>query len=146
MRYVHLNLETDRETFLAALADGKFIAPSDRAEKPILHLNNKGERIRVTCEYLGGASKDNGFLVGTFFSGKFKEKEGQRYLNGWIMTAPVYHAILLALFAFAIVRSVQLRGFTLLPICAAVFDVFLFRREFSKQRVIENCLIRAARG
>ena len=112
---------------------------------PLMRLTEKGGRVRILCERIGGASRDNGFLVGTYFTGRITEKEGRTTLSGVVLTAPIYHMILFALFAFFIVQCVVRQAFSPLPICLVVFDLFLFWKEFQKQGDIARYIARAFR-
>ena len=102
-----------------------------------------GEKIKIKCEYKGRARKDNGFLEGTYFFGRFYEKNGVTFMKGIILTAPIYHTVLLLLFAFFIYRCIALRGFSIIPISLVLFSVFMFFEEFKKQGIIKKYIFRA---
>ena len=60
-----------------------------------MHVSAKNEKIRIKCEYIGGASKDNAFIDGTKLRGKIVEKNGYTEFSGIILTAPVFHFLML---------------------------------------------------
>ncbi len=103
------------------------------------------KKIRITCEIKNTATKDNGFLVGTYFSGKFTEKNGVTRLKGHIATAPIYHTILALILAFFVYRCISLGGINPVPVVLIIFDIFMFWREFKKQGMIERYIYRAFR-
>ena len=110
------------------------------------YVPEKGKgRIKITCEMIGGPTKDNGFLVGTYFSGRLVEKDGRTKLKGVITTAPIYHLFLIALVAVFIIQCFKLRGFSVVPPIIVIFDIFMFKNEFKKQGYIKRYLYRAAR-
>lgn len=147
MKYLHFETQAGREETLAFLRDDEQVNRNVRfeGEPPAIRLTEKGDRIRIRCEYRGGATKDNGFLVGTYFTGKLTEKDGVTTLRGFLFTAPIYHLVLFALFVFFIVQCIVRRGFSVIPILLVIFDVFLFYKEFRKQGIIARYLARAFR-
>ena len=94
---------------------------------------------------IGGPTKDNGFFVGTYFSGRLSEKDGRTKLKGIITTAPIYHLFLIALVVVFIIQCFRLRGFSVIPPIIIIFDIFMFKNEFKKQGYIKRYLYRAAR-
>ena len=48
---------------------------------------DKGERVKIKCEFCGRARKDNGFLEGTYFLGGIKENGDESRISGIILTA-----------------------------------------------------------
>ena len=111
--------------------------------KPLIHVKEKGDRLRIKCEMIGGASRDNGFLEGTYFVGKLTEKDGASHLRGILLTAPIYHTILALILAFYVYRCISLGAFNPVPIILLVFSIFMFKSEFEKQGTIERYLMRA---
>ena len=92
---------------------------------------------------IGGPTKDNGFLEGTYFIGKLTEKNGVSSLRGVILTAPIYHTFIALLMALYVMRCIQLGGFNPVPIILLAFSFMMFKGEFEKQGTIERYLIRA---
>jgi hypothetical protein len=111
--------------------------------KPLIHVKEKGDRLRIKCEMIGGPTKDNGFLEGTYFVGKLTEKDGISHLRGILLTAPIYHTILALILAFYVYRCISLGAFNPVPIILLVFSIFMFKSEFEKQGTIERYLMRA---
>jgi hypothetical protein len=117
----------------------------ERYGKPVMKVKEKGERLTVTCEMVGGPSKDNGFIIGTFFRGRIRERGGMTTLKGVITTAPIYHINLFALTVFFVYQCIRLGGFSPIPIIILGFSYILFKNEFRKQRIISAYLRRAVR-
>lgn len=117
----------------------------EKRGKPQMLVKRKGNRLNITCRYVGGASKDNGFLVGSFFHGKMTVKNGETRLRGIILTAPIYHAALIALTAYYIYRCISLGGINPVPIILIAFSLMMFSGEFKKQGVISRFIARAIR-
>ena len=113
--------------------------------KPLIHVKQKGDRIKIKCEMIGGPTRDNGFLEGTSFIGKLTEKNGVTHLRGVIVTAPIYHTILALILALYVYRSISLGGFNPVPLILFIFSIFLLKSEFEKQGTIERYLKRALR-
>ena len=150
MKFIKIASELSKDELLRALSDNEFVnggvqfdgyVPEMRVKKG----KNNPDKIRITCELKNTATKDNGFLVGTYFSGKFKEKNGVTYLKGHITTAPIYHFVLSLLVVFFIYRFITLKAFNPTPVILVIFDLFLFWREFKKQGLIERYIYRAFR-
>ena len=113
--------------------------------RPKMHVKEKGDRLRIKCEMVGGPTKDNGFLEGTYFVGKLTEKDGVSTLRGIILTAPVYHTILALILVIYVIRCISLSAFNPVPLILLAFSIFLFKSEFEKQGIIERYLKRAVR-
>ena len=118
---------------------------NEKIGRPAIKVKEKGERLRITCELLDRPTRDNGFLVGTYFSGKLSEKNGITTLTGIILTAPIYPLVLFALFAAFIVMCIQKGGFSVAPVFLIAFDFVMFDLEFKKQGIIKRYLYRATR-
>ena len=146
-----LNIETSRskEELLALIKDNERVNPNAKADerrgKPVMKISEKNNRIKIKCEMIGGASKDNGFLVGTYFSGRITEKNGKVRLRGAILTAPIYHLLLILLLGFFIFQCIRMKGFSPMPVILVLFDLLLFKEEFKKQNIIFRDLKRAER-
>ena len=111
--------------------------------KPLIRVKERGEWLKIKCEMVGGATKDNGFLEGTYFVGKLTEKDGVTRLRGVILTAPIYHTILALILAFYVYRCISLGAFNPVPVILFLFSLIMFRTEFEKQGTIERYLLRA---
>jgi hypothetical protein len=147
MKLVKLECESPRDELLGVIANSELV--NDRVKfdedkgKPRIHLKINGDRIRIKCEMIGGPTKDNGFLEGTYFVGKLTEKNGVSSLRGVILTAPIYHTFIALLMVLYVMRCIQLGGFNPVPILLLAFSIMMFKKEFEKQGTIERYLIRA---
>lgn len=147
MLFVNYKIHAPIEEVRSVLIDNNLVVDKEKfdtsAGTPKMRFKEKGDRLKITCEMTGKATRDNGFLVGTYFSGKLTEKNGVTALRGIILTAPIYHLILILLLAFFVYRCIVVGGFSVLPICLAVFDIFMFWGEFKKQCIIKRYIFRA---
>ena len=110
---------------------------------PRIHIKEKGDRVKITCEFTGRARKDNAFLEGTYLIGHFSETAGKTSIKGIVLTAPIYHTILILLLAFFVYRCISLGGISIVPICLVLFSIFMFVDEFRKQGIIKRYVFRA---
>ena len=142
MKFVNITTDTPREELLSLIKSCERVNSGVQFDEkigiPKIKVKQKGERLHITCELLNRPSKDNGFLVGTYFAGKLRERDGVTTLRGVILTAPIYHLVLLALFAAFIVMCIQKGGFSVTPVLLLVFDYFMFSLEFKKQGIIKR--------
>ena len=149
MKLINVKAECDRESLLAAIRDSegtnRNVKFDEKHGRPVMFLKEKGNRVSINCKYVGGATRDNGFIVGTYFVGRLKEKDGVTTVKGVVWTAPVFHAVLIGMLIAFIVQCVYLQGFSVIPLCAVAFDIVLFWNEFAKQGIIARYLSRAAR-
>lgn len=149
MKFVRLRSSAPREQILDALKHSdkvnEHVKFDERRGKPQMKLKEKKKTLYMTCEMIGGPSKDNGFLVGTFFLGSLRERSGECRLSGIIMTAPLYHLALLAFCVYFLIQSFIIGGITLVPVILALFSLFLFKDEFKKQGIIKRFIGRAVR-
>lgn len=150
MKFVNLYSELPKEQILKVIRDNDYVNKNVIFEKYIPEMivrqsQRNPDKLRITCQLKNTATKDNGFLVGTYFSGKLVEKNGVTRLKGYVTTAPIYHAVMIALFVAFIVMCVVRHAFSPVPVILAVFDVVMFWREFKKQGMIERYLMRAFR-
>ena len=150
MKFVNMNFCAPKEEVLEILKDNERVNKNVRFDdyrgKPHMKIKEKiNGKIKITCEMIGGPTKDNGFLVGTYFSGKLVEKNGRTRLSGVITTAPLYHLALIALVVVFIIQCFKLSGFSVVPPIIIIFDIFMFKNEFKKQGYIKRYLYRAAR-
>ncbi len=112
---------------------------------PTMLVASKNDRVSVRCRYVGGTTRDNGYLMGTWFSGRLREKNGKTHISGIIVTEPILHLLWLGLIVFFLVTCLQRGGFSVVPLCLAAIAVFLFLGEYRKQGIIKRYVIRAAR-
>ena len=149
MKFVKLTTHRTPEELLTMLSDNDKVNENvhfdSKRGTPRMKLNENKKRIKITCELVGGATKDNGFFVGTYFSGSIKVKNGETTLTGAILTAPIYHLLLAVFIALFIVQCFVVKGFSVIPIFALLLDVLLFKEEFKKQGYIFRYLHRAVR-
>ena len=150
MKFVRLDCSASRDELLSVIANSELVNDKVRFDeekgRPRIHVKEKkGERLKIKCEMIGGPVKDNGFLEGTYFIGKFTEKNGASHLRGIILTAPIYHTFIALIMAIFVLRCIQLVAFNPVPIILLIFSLMMFRKEFEKQGTIERYLIRAVK-
>ena len=147
MKVVKLESFASRDELLGIIKNSELV--NDRVKfdenkgKPLVHVKEKGEWLKIKCEMIGGPTKDNGFLEGTYFVGKLTERDGKTRLRGIILTAPIYHTLLALLLAFYVYRCISLVAFNPVPIILLIFSLMMFKKEFDKQGTIERYLNRA---
>lgn len=149
MKFVNLRAAAPREAVMEAIrSSGKVnehVKFDERYGRPQMKLRERGNTVYVTCEMVGGPTRDNGFLIGTYFLGRIKEREGECRLSGVITTAPIYHLALIAFCVYFLVQSFIIGGITLVPLILVPFSLYLFKGEFRKQGIIKRYLPRALR-
>ena len=149
MKLINVTVESSQSELVDMLSDNDRVNENVRFDprvgKPLMKLKEKGGRLRMTCEFTGRATKDNGFLIGTFFWGRVREKDGKTSIKGIITTDPLFHLIILGLFCFFIVQCIINQGFSVVPIFVVLFDVMLYKDEFKKQGYIQRYIYRAVR-
>lgn len=149
MKFVRLECRVPRDELLGVISNSELV--NDRVKfdenkgRPLIHLKTKNERLKIKCEMVGGPTKDNGFLEGTYFVGKLTERNGVSRLRGIILTAPIYHTFIILLMALFVMRCIQLTAFNPVPIILLLFSVMMFKNEFEKQGTIERYLKRAVK-
>ena len=147
MLFVNYKIHAARDEVLSVIRDNNLVVEAENYDTtkgtPKMHVKEKGERIKIKCEMTGRPTKDNGFLEGTYFLGKVKEKNGVCKVSGIILTAPIYHLIFLCLFSFFIFQCISVGGISPIPIILVIFDVFMFYGEFKKQSLIKRYIFRA---
>ncbi len=149
MKFINLTFPTTKDSVIELLKNNEEVNANVRFDsrgKPLMKIKErKNGKIRITCEMLERPTKDNGFLVGTYFSGKLTERDGETRLKGYLVTAPIYHTILIGFFVWFIVQCFIVGGFSPVPPLLILFDVMLFKDEFRKQGYIARYLYRAVR-
>ena len=148
MKFVKLKTRSTKEELLSMLSDNNRVNEkvkfNDKRGKPHMKLKEKNGKIRITCEMMGGLTKDNGFVIGSFFYGKMKEKNGVTTLSGVILTAPIYHLLFLLMLGFFVAQCIINKGISVVPVFLVLFDMLLFKDEFKKQGYIYRYIYRAA--
>ncbi len=149
MRFINLSFDGDRESVITLLKNyervNEGVQFDDKLGRPAIKIKESGSFITVTAKMVGGPTRDNGFIVGTFFLGKIKERDGKTKICGIITTAPIYHLGLLGLSALFVYKCIELGGFNPVPVILLLFSLFLFKNEFKKQGIIARFLARAKR-
>lgn len=149
MKLIKMRADVTADELLAMLKNSeetnKGVRFDDKKGTPEMKLTERQGKIKIGCEFVGGATKDNAFISGTKFSGKIVEKNGGCEIRGIITTAPIFHFVLFLMFAVFIVMCIVNRGFNAVPICLIVFDIFMYKDEFRKQGIIERYIARAVK-
>ena len=147
MKRIRLESFAAREELLGIIKNSELVNNrvkfDENKGKPLIHVKEKGDKVKIKCEMVGGPTKDNGFMEGTYFVGKITEKDGKTRLDGIVLTAPIYHTLLALLLAFYVYRCISLGGFNPVPLLLLVFSLMMFKNEFEKQGTIERYLVRA---
>ena len=113
--------------------------------KPHMHFKKRGKTIRMRCEIMDRPTKDNGFLMGTYFAGRTKQVGDKTRLYGVILTEPYFHIIWAMLVMYFVFVCITKTAFSAVPVCLIVFVYFMFRGEYKKQPRIKAYLARACR-
>lgn len=149
MRFVRLKTTVPAREMKEILSDPERVNENVRFDEkkgtPKMKPTFRDDRLRVKCEMMNRPTKDNGFLVGTYFTGKLSERDGMTTLSGIIVTEPIFHLIFFALFVYFVILCFSVGGFSVVPICLCVFVVVMFWKEYQKQGIIERYLARAFR-
>ena len=149
MKLVNISVSTSVDAFFSAIKNqdevNRGVVFDEKLGTPKMKVKEKKNGFVLTCELMNRATKDNGFLVGTYFRGRITEKDGVATLRGAIVTAPIYHFALIALFIGFIVMCIVKGGFSVMPLLLIGFDIVMFSLEFKKQGIIKRYLLRAAR-
>ena len=148
MKLINLRSRKEPQELFSAICDNAFVSDgirfNDKGTRPYMHVKDKGNgKFKIKCEIMGGPTKDNGFLEGTYFIGKIKKTENGSAVKGIILTAPIFHFVLFLLTAFIIAQCIFLKAINVVPVFAVIFDIMLFRNEFKKQGQIQRYLMRA---
>ena len=147
MKLVDLQTRLSRREYVEAIRDHNRINEGvkfkEKLGRPSFKVKEKGTRLRLSCTYVGGNSRDDGFLVGTYFIGSLKENADGCRLKGIIVTSPLFHLVLLALTVVFILKCMELGGFSVIPPIFLAMSLFMFKDEYGKQGVIKRYLYRA---
>ena len=148
MKLINFSSSKTPEELINAISDNSFVSDgvkfNDKGTRPHMHVKTKENgSLRIKCEILGGPTKDNGFLEGTYFSGKITATEEGSNIKGIILTAPIFHFLLIFLTVFIIIQCIYLKAINIIPVFAVAFDIIMFKNEFKKQGYIERYIGRA---
>ena len=155
MKLINYKTSTPRAELLSLIKDSNRVNEKvkfdEKVGRPQMFVKEKKNSLTVTCRYIGGNTRDDGFIIGTFFWGRLTEKKGETHLSGIILTAPLFYTAIFGLLVYSIVAGVintMINGaFTFNPIAIiiAIFSYLMFRQEFKKQGIIARYLYRAIR-
>lgn len=149
MLFINYKINAPVDEVTASLEDCNTIVDREKLEtskgRPKIHFTQKAGKLKMQCEMTNTATRDRDFKLGTAFHGKITEENGVTHIIGIVLTAPIYHLVLLCFFAYFIYLCVSMGGFSVVPICLLVFDVFMFWREFKKQGIIKRYIFGALR-
>ena len=150
MKIIKIHTDATRAELLEMLGDNdltnKNVVFHEKKGTPHMTVKERGSRVTVSCEFVGGATKDNGFFAGTTkFSGTVREYDNGCVISGTVMTAPIFHAVMLLLLVASVVLCIVMKSFNAVPICLVVFDIFMYKDEFRKQGLICRYIARAAK-
>lgn len=147
MLFVNYDISANRDLLLSNILDNDKVVSEENYDtsngKPKMHIKLKNNRLKIKCEMTERPTKDNGFLEGTYFLGSVKESGEKSYVRGIIFTAPIYHLIFLVLLTVVIVKSIIMVAIPITAIFLVLFDIIMFKGEFSKQPIIKRYILRA---
>lgn len=148
MLFVNYKINAPRQEIFPILEDSSLVVDAEKYDtsrgKPKMHIKKKkNEVLKIKCELTERPTKDNGFLEGTYFLGRFSERNGVSKIRGVIVTAPIYHSIILSFLVYFIIQCIIVGGISPIPIILVIFDVFMFKDEFRKQGIIKRYILRA---
>ncbi len=147
MKFINMKIDAPREEVLGIIKDNRRVNSNVRFDEkrgtPLMRVKEKSDKIKITCEMINRPTKDNSFLIGTYFKGKLTEKDGITELRGVIVTAPIYHLIWAALLCILIWQCFYYTAISALPILFVAFEIIMYSQEFRKQGYIKRYLLRA---
>ena len=147
MLFVNYTIDADQDKVLSNIEDNDRVVAEEAYDtskgKPKMHIKSKGKLLKIKCEMTELPTKDNAFLEGTYFIGTLTQKKNTTALRGVILTAPIYHAVILTLLAIIICQAIIVGGIPLTAIFLVLFDLIMFKNEFSKQPLIKRYIFRA---
>ena len=151
MHFINYDIMAPRSEVMASLAENDRIVEQEQFDlscgKPKMHIEETGNnRVKIKCEYVGSGTKDNAFLEGTYFFGSIVQKDDRCFIRGFVVTAPIYHAVIAILLIVFIGKCISLGGFSPVPIIALVFSILMYRNEFKKQKIIRRYVFRALKN
>ncbi len=147
MLLVNYKINAPRDLILSNLKNNDLVVGEENYDlsrgKPRMHIKEKGNKIKIKCEMTERPTKDNGFLEGTYFIGSVKTVGETSKLSGIILTAPIYHAVFLVLFAIIIFQAISIGGIPITALFLVLADIIMFTSEFRKQSLIKRYIFRA---
>ena len=149
MKFIDLSIPCTREEYLDTVRDNREVNAGVRFGEdgayPTAEIKEGKRRLRIRCRMVGGASRDNGFFFGTYFSGTLRERDGGCRLRGVVVTEPILHLIWIAVVLYFVITCIQVGGISLIPIFLSLLMFFMFKPEYKKQGILIRYLSRAAR-
>ena len=149
MRFIKMEAECTEEVLLETLKNNPKVNEgvkfAEGEGKPFMHFKKTNKTVRMRCELMDRPTKDNGFLMGTYFAGRTKQIGDKTRLYGVILTEPYFHILWLAMVAYFVFYCITHAAFSAVPVCLIVFVYFMFRGEYKKQRRIKAYLARACK-
>ncbi|MBQ2738180.1 MAG: hypothetical protein IJF38_05780 [Clostridia bacterium] len=149
MKLVNLKCSLRSEALLSVLSDNERVNRGvifdEKLGRPLMHIKEKGGAVKIKCELTRRATKDDGFLEGTYFKGRIRDTADGCCVSGVILTAPIFHSIIALLFIVFVVQCFVVGGFTPIPLIMLAFDIVMFYTEFKKQGLIFRYILRAIR-
>lgn len=147
MIFVNHRTEVPRKALLSTIKDcnrvNERVKFDEKKGRPQMIVKERKRGFSMTCRFVGGENKDNGFIIGTVFLGKITEKNGVTRLRGVITTAPVFYIAIIGLLIYSIVYGIMIGGFNPVALIISIFSFLMFRGEFKKQGIIDRYLARA---
>lgn len=147
MLFVNYDISADIDHLYSNISDNDKIVTAENYDikngKPKMHVKRRENRLKIKCEMTEIGTKDNAFLEGTYFLGSLKEKNGRSSVRGVILTAPIYHFVFLVLLGIVIYQSIIMVAIPITAIFLVLFDIMMFKGEFSKQSLIKRYIFRA---
>ena len=147
MLFVNYDISAPIELLTSNIKDNDKVVGEEKFDiskgNPKMHIKTGESRLKIKCEMTETGTKDNAFLEGTYFIGSAKEKDGKSSVCGIIVTAPIYHLIFLVLLGVVIYQSITMVAIPITAIFLVLFDIMMFKSEFSKQSLIKRYIFRA---
>lgn len=147
MLFVNYKINASRDELLSTLLATNEVEAAENYDtsrgRPKISVKQNENKLKIRCEMTERATKDNGFLEGTYFLGRISERDGVSSVRGVILTAPIYHFLFILAFGFFIWQCISVGGFSPIPIILVIFDIFMFKDEFRKQGIIKRYIFRA---
>ena len=147
MIFVNYKTTTKRDALISVIRDSNRVNErvkfDEKQGRPQMILKEGRRSLSMTCRFVGGETKDNGFIIGTLFFGRITEKNGITSVRGVITTAPLFYAAIIGLLVYSVIRGITLGGFNPIALIIAIFSFLMFRTEFKKQGIIDRYIARA---
>ena len=147
MKIVKISSPSSRDEILETLSHPDRVNENVKFEgkkgRPAIVFSQKGDNIKLKCVYMGGPSKDNGYIFGTYFKGKIIETNEGSQIRGYIVTEPLYVAVLIVLAALYVAYMIVKSFFSVIPLLVFAFGLYMMKDEFNKQGIILRYIHRA---